>query len=214
MPPKSKIQWELQGKPVTPTKIKVELIESYKHELLRTAGAIVEDTEKLIETLDRRSTNRGQGFYAVRYNHPLSGAHTEVVEKKGGKVLEISVPSQQKGDAGYIFNLLDQGRPSITKTDGKPMKFPSYDGTKTKSEGNTNVVNRSRVTSPSVKSNTPKWITTSHVDAIVPRKFFEAILAKRKFKNPNAKLFGKINLKPPKFKWEAGTVDIKVKRRG
>lgn len=211
MAKKSQINWTLQGKPVKPTTVKVELIESYEHELLRTTGAIVEEIDKLVENLDKRSTNRGRGFYAVRYNHPLQGLFAEV--KKTKKGYKVFVPVDGRGSPGYKFNLLDQGRPPITSV--KLMKFPSYAGTLSKSGGdNSNVVNRSSVTVPNVTDTHGDWVATHHVDGITPRKFFEAILKKRQFKNPKATRFAKINLKPPKFQWEPGTVDIKVTRNG
>lgn len=207
---KSQINWTLQGKKVKPTTLKVELIESYEHELLRTTGVIVEELDKLVENLDRRSTNRGVGFYAVRYNHPLAGLFAEV--KKIAKGYKVFVPVNGKGSPGYKFNLLDQGRPPVSRVN--LMKFPSYSGTLSKSAGDTSVVNRARVTSPSPTAEHGDWIATHQVAEITPRKFFEAILKKRQFKNPKATTSAKIKLKPPKFQWEPGIVDVKITRNG
>lgn len=220
MAKKSNINWTLQGKEVTPTTLKADLIESYEYELFRTVGVIVEELDNLVERLDRRMTKRGKGFLAVRYNKPFSGLHAEVEEtRKGG--FKIFVPIQQKGDGGYIFNLLDQGRPPIIKSRSSkdPMTFPTYDGTLTKNSGDTSVLNRRNVVSPSKKEGAPEWVSTYSVKEITPRKFFEAILRKRKFKDSPIKLKGNIASKLgvpkiPKFRWQPGTVNIKITRNG
>lgn len=216
---KSNINWTLQGKPVKPTTLKAELIESYEYELFQTVGALVQELDDLINRLDRRTTRRGEGFLAVRYNKPFDGLFTEVKEtRKGG--FKVFVPIHQKGDGGYIFNLLDQGRPPILKPkDGNPMTFPTYDGTLTKGSGNTSVLNRRNVVSPSKADNAPDWVSTYSVKEVTPRKFFEAILKKRQAKKSPIKLKGSIAAKlgipkVPKFKWEPGTVEIKITRNG
>lgn len=208
------INWTLQGKKVNPRTIKAELVESFEYELVATATAVMDEIEDLIRRLQRRAAERGQGFLAVRYNNVFEDVFPVAEYNRAGNIIKIRVPDNTRG--GLIFNVLDAGRPAIN---GKKMSFPSYKGTVT--SPNKLALNRTSVISPHPDPDVPNWITTTHVDPIEPRHFFEGILQKRKAKperfrpreifDPLPEIFPKT---VPRFKWKEGDVKIRIVQSG
>lgn len=165
----NKTTWTLGGRKVNPRTLKAEFLEGFREEFLTDVAAVHQDLEDLIRRLNRRSSQRGVGFYAVRYNKPFEDAEVEVEEVNEG-TFRIRVKNEGKGSPGYKFNLLDAGIPERTST--KPMLFPAYDGNLTKPGDNSFLLNRSNV-----KVEKPvRWIATKHVKGAQPRKFYESIL--------------------------------------
>lgn len=111
----------------------------------RIRDATVEALQELIGKLDAASSNRGRGFYAVRYNRPLS---FDSPNTEDPYILVVPVPSRDfPGVFNYrievqnsVFNILDEGSP--TKVSQKEMRFPKYKGRMTSgSAGNLAISN-------------------------------------------------------------------------
>lgn len=121
-------RWTLDGVDIDPRRIKLQIKAAMELELLNAVSAAANNLEKHISTLSNNSSNRGQGFLAVRYNAPLADAEVKVEELSGGESYEVFVPSEGKGTPGYKFNVLDQGSPGSSNPN---QLFPVYKGTLT-----------------------------------------------------------------------------------
>lgn len=207
MAAKSKINWSLNGKKTSPQQIKADLIEAYEWELYAAAGKLYEALDNLCQRLAKRSSNRGQGFLAARYNNVFEDLRVEAEVNEAGDSIRIFVPDDNK--AGQIFNILDSGSPSRSSKGSEPMRFPAYSGTVTSPDKFS--LNRS-----GADVNSLRWISTTHVEEIPARNFYRQVLTRTQYKNLSLRgvRFGSINRKPPKYKWSSTDVDVKVVKRG
>lgn len=95
---------------------------------------IVVELNNLLYDLNLKTSNRGRGFYAVRYNAPFEDAEIHVRKRRNSNG-DLSYTIRVNNDR---FNILDQGAPARKAKPGKPFKFPRYKGTLT-SENSTDL---------------------------------------------------------------------------
>lgn len=168
----ARIKWALGGKPTTPQKIAAEIRDAYSETIAQTVSAIVGQTEDLLKRLDDRSTRRGRGFYAVRYNNPFDGAEVVVDEVVPDEKYLIYVEDEGRGSPGYKFNVLNSGIPA--RATASPMVFPVYSGNLTKAGTNSTTLNRAGVR----VEDEPRFVSVNKVRAAKARNFYNDIIKK------------------------------------
>jgi hypothetical protein len=83
---------------------------------------IVVELNNLLVELNAKTSNRGRGFYAVRYNAPFEDSEIHVRKRRDSNG-DLSYTIRVNNDK---FNILDQGSPA--RTSKKMMRFPRYRG--------------------------------------------------------------------------------------
>lgn len=124
----AKTRWKLDGVDIDPRRIKLQLLAAYGLELFNAVSAAANNLEDHLNQIKANTSNRGTGFYAVRYNNPMDGAKVEITELSESTSYEVHVPSKGRGTPGYRFNILDQGSPGSSNPN---QTFPIYNGTLT-----------------------------------------------------------------------------------
>lgn len=142
---------KINGKTYNPKQVRLDLVNARRETLSDAADLIEEDLNKLVKNLQRRSQRKAFGDAKVVRRENSDGS------------IEIFV-------RGYIFNLLDQGRPAIVKA--KPMRFPVYGSTLTRP--NSATLQRERV------ERGPAFVFTKRVKAVKARNFIQQIAKKHR----------------------------------
>lgn len=154
---------------------------------------IVQELDDLLVELHEKTSNRGRGFYAVRYNDPFEDAPI-IVKKRRNSAGDLSYTIRVNNNK---FNILDQGAPARHATGDKPMLFPRY--TKNLTRANSlklasspveildqrTVQNRNDLNQQIFGQG---WVQVSEVKAIKPRNFILNIAKKVRSRFQRSKL--------------------------
>lgn len=186
MPPKSKLNWTYGGRPIDPREIKAEILDSYENVGSEAVKKLTQDTKNLVTRLKNRAAKDNP--YAL--GNPFQGTEVETYEREPG-VWRIRV-------IGDVFNLLDQGRPSITLVGKKHyMTFPRYRGTITSPNSSTVSTKQRSYPGGGWGPNQGDWVSTDKVSEIAPRNFLAELIKNRE----SVKSTKKQTTKKSRFKW-------------